>query len=375
VPASSNNTWNAATVVAGSTGYRLPTEAQWQYAAQGGGSTTVTVTDATGWYDSNSNNMTHEVGKKNANAYGLHDILGNVWEWCWDWYGSTYPSGATDPRGAASGNFRVLRGGCWYYSSGSAGSGYRINNSFPSGRSNRIGFRLVRPFTSSEYAYTIYFNQNGGDTEADPQTKIVTSPATNVGSLPEAPTRTGYTFTGWNTAANGSGAAFIATTTVTASITVYAQWQWVVQEITSDTGIYLVSIPSGTFTVNGTAVTLSSFYMGKYEVTQEQWQAVMENNPSDFSSNPASGEVQGKRPVETVRWYDAIVFCNRLSIMEGLTPAYSIGGSTNPDSWGTVPTDSDSAWDAATVVAGSTGYRLPTEAQWQYAARGAAAQR
>jgi formylglycine-generating enzyme required for sulfatase activity len=121
-------------------------------------------------------------------------------------------------------------------------------------------------------------------------------------------------------------------------------------------------------------VTLSSFSIGKYLVTQEQYQAVMGSNPSYFHGGsgrePADGEVQGKRPVEMVSWYDTIVFCNKLSVKEGLSPVYSISGSTDPSTWDNVPTGNDATWNAVIIVAGSNGYRLPTEAQWEYAAKG-----
>ena len=130
--------------------WRLPTEAQWEYAARGGqksrGYTYAGGNDLwdVAWFEDNAGGQTQAVGRKKANELGIHDMSGNVWEWCRDWYDGDYyaNSPSSNPRGPSSGANRVLRGGGWFNSAASGRVANRINYA-PSYRTSNRGFRVV----------------------------------------------------------------------------------------------------------------------------------------------------------------------------------------------------------------------------------------
>jgi formylglycine-generating enzyme required for sulfatase activity len=152
VPTGNNTTWNAVKIVEDSNGYRLPTEAQWEYACRAG-----TWGDNYSIYNwGNTINSTRAnynldlerttvVGSYAANAWGLCDMHGNVAEWCWDWYGAYPEETQTDTMGPDSGNNRVTRGGSWGSDGEYLRSAFRDDYSGPFKRSSGIGFRVVKP--------------------------------------------------------------------------------------------------------------------------------------------------------------------------------------------------------------------------------------
>jgi formylglycine-generating enzyme required for sulfatase activity len=132
--------------VIGGDGYRLPTEAEWEYACRAGTSTKWCCGDTSddlgryAWFAENSGGKTHPVGQKEPNAWGLHDMHGNVWEWCDTWY---HQSAAQSEDPNYLGSARVLRGGSWGSSAGSARSAFRSGGQ-PSSSDDLVGFRVAR---------------------------------------------------------------------------------------------------------------------------------------------------------------------------------------------------------------------------------------
>ena len=279
--------------------YRLPTEAEWEYACRAGTTTRFYWGDDLNysemykytWNYYIAENKTHEVGTKLPNAWGLYDMSGNVGEWCQDWYGIYSSSPQTDPAGASGGTFRAFRGGSWS-SGGPWGhrSAYRysylINNEFVG------GFRLVKELGS--------------------QPVVTPTPITTI-----APTVT-------PTAVNNTNQIIIPLPNLPADAKP-------LEMVLIQPGTFMMGSPDSELSRDANEgpqhqVTITKpFYMGKYEVTQAQWQAVMGNNPEYWAGN--------NLPVETVSWDDCQTFIQKLNAL------------------------------------GQGKYRLPTEAEWEYACR------
>lgn len=271
--------------------FRLPTEAEWEFAARGGnkscgykycGSNTL---GNVAWYEKNSAIFTHNVKTKQPNELGIYDMSGNVEEWCQDWYGNYNSNLQNNPSGASSGSRRVLRGGCW----GTYDFGCRVSNrgnSEPEYRYEGNGLRLALNAFTEESTVEEHAKQPSRD---------------------------------------GTSTSTLAKQVITVG----------------NVSFTMIYIDGGTFKMGATReqgtnveenekpvhqVALSPFYIGETEVTQELWEAVMGNNPSVFK--------EAKHPVELVSWDDCQVFIAKLNVKTGLK------------------------------------FRLPTEAEWEFAARG-----
>jgi formylglycine-generating enzyme required for sulfatase activity len=363
--------------------YRLPSEAQWEYACRAGTAGRYSFSlgrsglsreheekalSDYGWFGSNAGDMPHAVGERKPNAWGLYDMHGNVWELCHDWYDRDYYaiSPLDDPGGPPAGSCRVDRGGSWTDPAWHCRSACR-DLYLPELGHDNLGFRasLVLPDTVAERAKMGPSNDAaqppGGSTANKPSPA---PPAPNPQSPIPPPAVGGLV------GADGKwqlppGAPFPAVAPFDAAKAKEHQEGWakhlrVPVEITNSIGMKLVLIPPGEFQMGSPKELIEEemrlyggdgwyrdllpgegpqhrvritrpYWLGVTAVTQEEYQRVMGSNPSKFPGDP-------KRPVEQVSWGEAVEFCRRLSELPG-------------------------------EKAAKQRYGLPTEAQWEYACR------
>ncbi len=376
-------------------GYVLPTEAQWEYACRAGTTTKWSFGDDEGvlgnyaWFSANSGGRTLAVGEKKPNAFGLFDMHGNVWEWCADWFGNDYypASPVGDPPGAASGSDRVIRGGCWSSMAGGCRSAFRRLGA-PSLQYSDLGFRVVLVLAEFETTTAeagiegpqVPSRPSAADSPADDEPQLTTdteaaAPATPWSLPPDAPAPAIAPFDADQARKHQEE---------------WAEYLDVPVEFTNSIGMKFVLIPPGEFLMGSTEEEVEvlleeaklnnwgpsvihrlpfesprllvritrAFHMGAHEVTVGQFRTFVEDSnyrtdaeedgEGGYGFNAATGKREQKpeytwrnpgfaqtdnHPVVNVTWNDAVAFGEWLSSKE------------------------------------RKAYRLPTEAEWEYACR------
>jgi formylglycine-generating enzyme required for sulfatase activity len=347
--------------------YVLPTEAQWEYACRAGTTTAyswgndINSSQANyNWdgvaYDGNDSKQTVEVGQFSANPWGFFDMHGNVFEWVYDWKANYLTGDQTDPEGSASGSARVRRSGSWNLDFKSLRSANR-ESVHPNYRHTNTGFRVAFQVVQTDTANpeiiltgaTALIHSQGlpfidpGVEAHDARDGNITDQIVVTGTVDMNSTGT-YLLTYTVQDAAGNPATATRTVTVTGNRTV---------DLNATVAMDMIWCPPGTFTMGSPTteagrgtnetehnVTLTKgFYLGKYEVTQTQYEAVMTGNTDSLSPTPSKWPNNPNRPVEKVSWEDAQIFLTRMNAQQS---------ANIPPGW---------------------AYVLPTEAQWEYACR------
>ncbi len=298
--------------------YRLPSEAEWEYACRGDGNrpvqeyafdyyfeqpTNMLLPEMANFKDSGKN-RTCKVGSYKPNRLDLYDMHGNVWEWCRD----EVPGDPKDPKATSK---RVLRGGSWDFDSGYCRAASRLLH-LPSARIGYLGLRLARvPLSEARVS--------------------VNPPPVVPLTIEEKEAKK----------QQADSAAKLK----------------VPVETTSKLGMKLVLIPPS-------PIVDHAYYLGKYKVTQKEWQEVMGHNPSSFKMghDKVAGLDTKNFPVEQVSWFESVEFCNKLSEREGLKPYYELKVVKRAK-------DGKAIDEAEVKILGGNGYHIPTDAEWEHACR------
>ena len=401
-------------------GYRLPTEAEWEYAyraksttafysgeiQQVGTSPLDVSLDSIGWYGGNSTAEyasafdcsgwgpgadrcgPQPVKRKNSNSWGLFDMSGNVSEWIWDGF-ADYPLSSTDPVGAIDGETRVVRGGAWDSAAAETRAASRAARA-PNDGTSTIGFRLARTLpacaTGQDDGRGVCVESGVCAAGFHWETHYCVPDlrgcllANGVGeerwdenSWSEC--QLSHCFPGFHD--DGTGKCVdVDWCAFGFQQNEEGECVKVPPDLPHLLGIEFAFIPAGTFTMGTPSNELGrlvdeaphdvmisyNFAMSTTEITQSHWQQVSKQNPSHFES---CGD---ECPVENIDWFSALAYANRLSDAAGLERCYALSSCEDPSS-GWHDGAHDGCDDLIFVGPSCLGYRLPTEAEWEYAYR------